>query len=55
MVGYLSSRLVDLGISKQNIFVSEVDTYTEKALFSHRRSAVTGEAEGRFMVMVSMV
>jgi len=54
MVGYLRDEMVRNGVSRKNITVSDVDTYKDMDYYSHRRSAVTGEREGRFAMVVKL-
>jgi YfiH family protein len=54
MVGFLRNEMIKQGINSENISISEVDTYIDKKYFSHRRSVVTGEVEGRFALVVSL-
>jgi len=44
----LFEQALELGIAKNNITISAIDTYTNKNYFSHRRSLATGEKEARF-------
>lgn len=53
--GFISNVFVNVGVSKENIFVSDVDTAADKSLFSHYRAVRTGEKEGRFAVVIGMV
>lgn len=45
-------ELIDMGVAKDNIIVSSVDTYTSPEYFSHRLSADNSEPEGRFATIV---
>lgn len=51
MYGYNKQQLLDVDILKQNIFISDIDTYSSKNLFSHLRSQITKKPEGRFAVV----
>lgn len=44
----LKDQAVALGVKPENIEICSVNTFTDKNFFSHRRSAATGETEGRF-------
>jgi copper oxidase (laccase) domain-containing protein len=55
MYSYNKQQLLDSGILKQNIFISDVDTYLSKELFSHHRSEVKQEPEGRHAMIVYLV
>ncbi|MSR68231.1 laccase domain-containing protein [Candidatus Saccharibacteria bacterium] len=44
----LVEQALELGIAKNNITISAIDTFTNKNYFSHRRSLATGEKEARF-------
>ena len=44
----LFEQALELGIAKNNITISAIDTFTNKNYFSHRRSFATGEKEARF-------
>ncbi|MEI6581388.1 MAG: polyphenol oxidase family protein [bacterium] len=44
----LFEQALELGIAKNNITISTIDTFTNKNYFSHRRSLSTGEKEARF-------
>lgn len=54
IVGYNVKQLLDSGIPRGNIEVSEIDTGSDKSFFSHHRSRETGEKEGRFATVVMM-
>jgi hypothetical protein len=47
-------NLLDLGIPESNILDNNIDCYTNKNLFSHRRSAEMNEQEGRHLTVVKM-
>lgn len=53
--GRLLSQALELGIPKSNIIISDIDTFTDKNYFSHRRSMATGEKEGRFVLLAYIV
>jgi len=55
MLGFLKDKMITLGVQPGNINISDIDTYKDLDYFSHRRSVVTGEEEGRFAVVVKMV
>lgn len=52
MVGYIRNKFLESGILEKNIYVTDIDTYKEKNLFSHYRAVRTGETEGRFAIVV---
>ena len=52
IVGYNVHQLVAAGIAEKHIEVSGVDTATSAEMFSHYRSARTGEPEGRFCAVI---
>jgi len=54
MLGFLRDKMVEQGVSSENINISEIDTYRDMDYFSHRRSVITGEKEGRFAVVAKM-
>lgn len=55
LFGYNNDRLVASGVPEENIDECPFDTYTCTDYFSHRRSAETGEKEGRHACAVGMV
>jgi len=55
MLGFLINRVIELGVPEAQVFKTDIDTYKEEDLFSHRRSAVIGEPEGRFMVVANII
>lgn len=55
MVGFIKDSFIKNGISKNRIYVTNIDTFKEKNLFSHYRSVRTGEKEGRFAVVVKLI
>lgn len=55
-VGYNKAQLVAAGILESHISLEHcVDTYTSPQYFSHRRSIVTGEPEGRLLTIAALV
>lgn len=52
LLGYLLDQLVTVGIPKENISVSSVDTAADPHYFSHYRSVVKKEPEGRFVTII---
>lgn len=54
LYGYNFQQALDMGVLKDNIFISNIDTFSSKELFSHRRSEVKSEPEGRFAVVVCL-
>ncbi len=54
IVGYNMKQLIDAGIPRGNMEVSDIDTGEDKQFFSHHRSQRTGEKEGRFATVVTM-
>lgn len=53
--GYNIWRMIEAGLEPQNIFVSSIDTYTDKdSYFSHRRATHEGapQAEGRQISLI---
>lgn len=55
IVGYSSGQLLEMGVKKENIEVSNIDTAKNKNYFSHFRSGKTGEKEGRFATVISLI
>ena len=51
----LRRQAIDLGLSENNLHISKIDTYTDQKYYSHRRSMATGEAEGRFAIIASIL
>jgi copper oxidase (laccase) domain-containing protein len=47
LTGFVLNGLIKAGIKKNNIEISKINTGSNKNYFSHRRSAITGEVEGR--------
>jgi hypothetical protein len=54
LIGYNVAQLRNEGITRQNITVSSIDTFQSNDYFSHRRSEIMGEQDGRFATIVSM-
>lgn len=52
LVGLVKRQLMSVGVKQGNIEVSGVDTIKDIEYFSHYRSGMTGEKEGRFMTVV---
>lgn len=52
MMGFIKDRILSNGIKTENLFVSEVDTYSSPNLFSHRRAVEKNEIEGRFGAVI---
>jgi len=52
--GYAEDELVAADVPRSAIFVSDVDTATDPSFFSHRRSELTGEAEGRMATVAAL-
>ena len=48
-------QAIDLGISENSIDISKIDTFANRDYFSHRRSMATGEPEGRFAIIASIL
>lgn len=55
IVGYTIAQLIEVGIAKNNIFDSEIDTGIDKNFFSHYRNQRNEEIEGRFASIVGMI
>lgn len=55
LFGYNNDRLIASGVPEENVEECPYDTYTCTDYFSHRRSAETGEKEGRHACAVGMV
>ncbi|MBI4085573.1 MAG: polyphenol oxidase family protein [Candidatus Liptonbacteria bacterium] len=53
--GYSVEELISAGISGKNVEISEVDTAQNTSFFSHYRSRITGEQEGRMITVAGMV
>jgi polyphenol oxidase len=51
VVGYINKQLGDEGVEEKNIQDCGIDTVTDKNYFSHYRSAIQHESEGRFGVV----
>jgi copper oxidase (laccase) domain-containing protein len=48
-------QAIYLGLSEKNISISKIDTYQDQNYYSHRKSMKTGEAEGRFAIIASLL
>ncbi len=55
LVGYNILQLVSGGVSKKNIEIAQMDTITDERFFSHYRSRVSGESEGRIATVVGFI
>lgn len=55
IVGYSKRQLVEVGVKEDNIEISDIDTVADTDFFSHYRSKMNREAEGRFASVVGMV
>lgn len=55
LFGYNRDRLMSAGVPEENIEECPLDTFSDHQFFSHRRSAETGEREGRHACAVGMV
>lgn len=55
LVGRAIQELRMLGIKMDKIEISPIDVFRDKDYFSHKRSLVTGEPEGRFMMAVAKI
>jgi YfiH family protein len=55
IVSYNQAQLTSAGIPTENIEISPVDTATDPDFFSHYRSVKTGEPEGRFLTIVTLL
>jgi len=53
--GFLVKQFLDKGILRENIQVSPIDVFKDKNYYSHARSVKTGETEGRFAMVVTML
>lgn len=54
LIGYNVKELVSAGVPERNIEISKIDTGGNKNFFSHYRSGLTGEAQGRMATVVGM-
>lgn len=54
-IGYNQKQLLDSGIKPANVEISPIDTANDQNYFSHYRSVRTGQPEGRFMVVLSLI
>lgn len=52
LVGYVMQQLIEEGVLKENIKVSEIDTVADRNYFSQFRSDKLGEPQGRFATVV---
>jgi len=55
LIGYNKQQMIEAGILLEKIEVSGIDTARSKKFFSHRRSEITGEPEGRLATVVGLV
>ncbi len=55
LLGYNIQQLIGVGIVRDQINVSSIDTAQSKNYYSHRRSVRTGEPEGRFATVAGMM
>ena len=55
LVVFNRTQLANTGVPHENIRVSKDDTFTSSKYFSHRRSMITGEPEGRFATIAGLV
>lgn len=53
-IRYATDQLLQGGVKEQNIENANLDTYTDKRFFSHRRSVESGEPERRFGVVLGL-
>jgi YfiH family protein len=53
-LSYIKDQLLELKIKEGQFSVSSIDTFSSNEYFSHRRSELTGEKEGRFAVVAVM-
>lgn len=54
LVGYNVKELISAGVPEKNVEISGIDTAADRNFFSHHRSILTGEPEGRMMTVVGM-
>jgi len=55
LMGFTKKQLLDAGVRKENIYVSDVDTVKDKGYFSHvREKDLPIEKQGRFACVVGM-
>lgn len=52
--GFAQQQMLDLGVTRENITISKIDTYASKKYFSHKRSHLTGVDNGRFVSVVQI-
>ncbi len=55
LVGYNTEEFISAGVRNKNIEVSGIDTAANTGFFSHCRSRLTGESEGRMATVVGMI
>lgn len=55
LVGYNVEELFSAGVPKENIEISEIDTAKNSNFFSHYRSGLTGEPEGRMITITGTI
>lgn len=55
LAGYNIEQMISAGIKKGNIEMSGIDTVKNEEFFSHYRSRLNGEPEGRMMTVVGMI
>src|SRR5690606_26897604 len=51
LTGFIVNTLKELGVSRSNIWVSPIDTYSSFAFFSHRASLQGLKSNGRFLTV----
>jgi len=49
--GYVSAQLLEAGVARGNVTLSEIDTYADMRYFSHRRTRLTGDRQGRLLTL----
>lgn len=54
LIGYNVQELISAGVPEENIEISGADTAADRNFFSHRRSQLTGEKEGRMLTMAGI-
>lgn len=55
LVGYNKAELLEAGVLEEHIEVDPTDTGVSKGYFSHYRALRTGEVEGRFATILSLL
>ncbi len=55
LVSFVKQQLYEVGVMEKKITVSPIDTIADKSYFSHYRSGLTGEREGRFATVVKLM